>query len=379
MTTDLILLIFFIVLLCYYLFFLSGIYRGLNNLKKQDEEKIPDEKISVIIPFRNEEENVLSCLNSIENLDYPHEKLEVIFVDDFSGDKSFHLLESNNKSAHIKIISVPEDFSPNAHKKRAVRYGIEKSTGEIIVTTDADCIHNSAWLKSLLKYFNSSTGFVSGPVEFDDKGTLFGKIQRLEFAGLILAGAGLIGINRPTICNAANAAYRKKAFNEVRGFEDNYHLSSGDDELLMQKIHKHVKYKVVFASEPGAIVKTSVNKNLKEFYNQRKRWASKGLFYADKLLSLKLFLIFLFYLSLPVQFLLAGFYSPLFIISLLISLAGKFYYEYRIIKKGTEAIFSKKILQPFLLAEFIQIPYIIIASIGGVIGGYYWKGRKVKR
>ena len=62
--------------------------------------------------------------------------------------------------------SVPNDYSINAHKKRAIRFGIEKSKGEIVVTTDADCIHKKDWLKNLLKFMDDETGFISGPVEF---------------------------------------------------------------------------------------------------------------------------------------------------------------------------------------------------------------------
>ena len=128
-------------------------------------------------------------------------------------------------------------------RKRAIRYGIEQSIGDIIVTTDADCIYADDWLSSLVSNFEDSVGFVSGPVEFKDNGNVFSKLQKLEFAGLIFTGAGLIGAGKPTICNAANIAYRKKAFDEVNGFEYDMDLSSGDDELLMQKIAQDTEYK----------------------------------------------------------------------------------------------------------------------------------------
>lgn len=51
---------------------------------------------------------------------------------------------------------------------------------------------------------------VAGPVDFETDGNFFSDFQRIEYAGLILTGAGLIGIGKPTICSAANLAYRKK-------------------------------------------------------------------------------------------------------------------------------------------------------------------------
>ena len=156
----------FLLFLLHYLFFLQRIFRGLNNLKLNLNEKLPYEFISIIIPFRNEEANILASLKSIESQFYPEEKYEVIYVDDFSEDNSLELLKNNIKKNNIRVLSVPNDFSTNAHKKRAVRYGIENAKGNIIVTTDADCVHDEEWLKSLLQSFDSVTGFVSGPVEF---------------------------------------------------------------------------------------------------------------------------------------------------------------------------------------------------------------------
>ncbi len=341
--------------------------------------KLPDEFISVLIPFRNEEKNILKVLKSIESQDYPEEKFEAIFIDDISSDNSKSLLEKNIRKKNIKVISVPEDYSVKAHKKRAIRYGIENSNGEIIVTTDADCIHKSVWLKTLLSYFDDKTGFVSGPVKFSDGKNLFAKLQQLEFAGLVITGAGLIGKQYPTICNAANIAYRRKVFHQVGGFSLQMNLSSGDDELLMQKIFQDTDYKIKFALDKNAIVETEPNASLRDFYYQRKRWASKGLFYKNKILVLKLIAIYLFYLSLIIQPILGLLTDYRFFISFLISLISKISFEFLILKKGSELLFERKILNLFLLAEIFHIPYIVIAGLSGALGNYEWKGRKIKR
>jgi cellulose synthase/poly-beta-1,6-N-acetylglucosamine synthase-like glycosyltransferase len=227
---------------------------------------------------------------------------------------------------------------------------------------------------------DDKTAFVSGPVEFEvDNRKYFDKLQKLEFAGLVISGAGLIGINRPVICNAANIAYRKKVFEQVNGFDDQLKLSSGDDEMLMQKIWKETDYRIKFCPDKKAIVKTAPNKTLKQFYQQRKRWASKGLFYADKLLILKLILIFLFYLSLPMQLVLVIVLSAKFLILLLVSLSLKAIFEYLVLQKGTDLLFNKKLLSPFIIAEILHIPYIIISGISGIFGNFTWKERKVSR
>ncbi len=376
---DYILYAIFILLFINYVIFLITVLSGLSKLKTFSNKKILDEFISIIIPFRNEAENILNNLKSIKKLNYPVDKFEVIYVNDSSSDNSFDLLTNNITAENIKVISVPETFSPNAHKKRAVRYGIENANGEIIVTTDADCVFNNDWLGALLSNLDEDTGFVSGPVEFYDEGNLFSKLQKLEFAGLIFTGAGLIGAGKPTICNAANTAYRKKVFEQVNGFADQMDLSSGDDELLMQKIAKDTDYKVKFSLNKNSIVKTKANNSLNSFYQQRKRWASKGLFYRSKILIAALILIYLFYLGLIIQPILIFSVSIDYIFIFVISLSLKFFLEYLIMKRGKILLFDTLSLKPFLIAEMLQIPYIIIAGIAGAFGNYKWKGRKVKR
>ncbi len=373
------LLIIFSLLLFNYLYFLFKILRGLKKLKPFKSKNIPDDFVTVIIPFRNEEKNILQNLKSIERQNYPESKYEVIYVNDSSEDSSLKILNENISSPNVKVISVPYEYSISAHKKRAIRYGIENSAGEIIVTTDADCIYDSDWLKSLLTNFDKQTAFISGPVEFEDEKNIFAQIQKLEFTGLVLAGAGLIGAEMPTICNAANIAYRRKIFNEVGGFKDQMNLSSGDDELLMQKVARDTNYRIRFSVNPKSIVRTHSNKSLKEFYNQRKRWASKGLFYRDELLVFKLILIYLFFIGLALQLVLTVFYNWIFIISLITSIVLKIFIEFQILSEGKKILFKKLSLNYFVMAEIFHIPYIIIAGLVGSFGNYFWKERKLKR
>lgn len=382
------LLVLFLFLLIVYSTFLIGINTGLkriiNDRIHNKETGINTSgnnpyKASVIIPFRNESENILNSLKCIEQQNYPKDLFEVIYVNDSSSDDSFEKLTSAVKSCNIKILSSGGEGLQAAFKKNAVRKGIESSGGEIIITTDADTMFGRKWLSSLLEKFDENTGLVSGPVNFIFVHGLFSAFKILEFSGLVLTGAGLIGINQPVICNGANLAYRRKAYDGVKGFSEHLHLSSGEDELLMQSIARETSYKIKFCWNEDSLVSTSPPFALKEFFQQRKRWASKTLYYPDKILRFKLFFIFLFYLGIPVQFLLIIFSSKFFLLSFIITLAAKSILEYFIIKTGKDFLFPRKILKHFLAAELIQIPYILISALAGLSGKFEWKGRKLKR
>lgn len=376
---EIVLLIFLSGLLINYLVFLSILYAGLKRLPKKQEKIIQSEFVSVIIPFRNESQNILASLESIAAQDYPVDKFEVIFVNDVSNDDSYEKLMRADKPDNFKVLSISDHSLGRAYKKQAVSFGIENAKGEIIVTTDADCQHDKSWLSSLLSQFDNKTGFVSGPVRFVPENNLFSKVQALEFASLVISGAGLIGIKKPTICNGANLAFRKSLFKSLHGYSDQMHLSSGEDELLMQKISRETDYSVKFIWEKNAVVTTNPNKNLHDFIQQRKRWASKSLFYKDNLLIAKLAMIYLFFVSLIVQLVLAVFLSKIFIFSFIIFLLLKFVFEYKVISIGSDFLFPRKLLKYFFVTEVFQIIYIIIAGVQGVFGNFNWKGRELTR
>lgn len=372
-----ILLFLFLVLTSFYFVFLIKIYAGLRKVRKPFEG--PERpSVTVIIPYRNESAVIEQCYQSIMQQDYPKEQLQVIFVDDQSTDDSPMKLKKLNREERAILLHAPEVKGVNAHKKRAVLYALGFATGEIILTTDADCVHRQGWIRVMVSQFSQATAMVSGPVLFNHGADLFGKMQTLEFAGLVLSGAGLIGNGTPVICNAANLAYRKKVFDEVGGFNDMMHVSSGDDELLMQKIAAQGKYEIRFCPSPEAVVRTEPNKNLKEFYRQRKRWASKSLHYRDSGLIAQLVLIFLFYLALallPVGIVL----NQVWIYAAAYAFAGKWLLEYLVLRQGIPLLYQRLDLIAFACAQVAHIPYIILSAVSGAMGNYQWKERRIKR
>jgi cellulose synthase/poly-beta-1,6-N-acetylglucosamine synthase-like glycosyltransferase len=377
--TEIILFILFSVLLLNYLIFLSSINKGLSSRKNKNTGELPEEFVSVIISFRNESENILTSLKSISSQDYPLEKFEVIYVDDSSTDDSYKKIVETPKPSNIKILKVSNPPLKKAFKKKAISFGIENAKGEIIVTTDADCSHKPRWLRILLSGFDSNTGFISGSVNFNQSDSIFSKIQSLEFAGLILAGGALIENGNPTICNGANLAFRKSLFNKLKGYQDQIHLSSGEDELFMQKISAETNFKVKFCWDKEVVVSTNPASNWSSFLQQRQRWASKGLFYRNKSLVLKLVLIYLFYIGINIQIILSVLISYVFFISMVLSITLKFLIEHKILSKGIDFLFPRHLMKHFLLTEIFQIFYLTLAGFLGVIGNYKWKDRKLKR
>ena len=374
------LLILSVLTLLNYIVFLSSVFKGLKSIEGKKPREIKHNfRAAIIVPFRNEVENLPAVVESLLNQNYPENSREIFFVNDNSNDGSLELLENHPSREKFKIFNVEKNDSATAQKKEAITEAINKTNSEIIFITDADCTHDKNWVVSVLKYFDPSTGFVAGPVLFYGEENTFGNLQKIEFAGIQIAAAGLIGTGKPTTCSAANIAFRKKAFEDVEGYADNSGLSSGDDELLMQKIASRTSYKVKFSHGKESVVRTKANKNVNAFINQRRRWASKSLHYKSKILILKLFLIFLFFLLIVIDFIAGLLGSFILLLTAVAMFVIKIRIEFSVLQKGLPLLYPNEKFNGFFLAEIIHIPYILIASVVGVLGNFEWKGRKVKR
>src|SRR5688572_8350981 len=97
--------------------------------------RVPETKVSVIVPARNEEENIERLIVSLSTQNYPKELLEVIVVDDHSTDKTAEIVRQYE---WVKLVQLKDD-AINSYKKKAVETGIAGATGTLIMTTDADC------------------------------------------------------------------------------------------------------------------------------------------------------------------------------------------------------------------------------------------------
>ncbi len=363
-----------------YVFFLLLIFKGLRKIVKQKAENIsPEVKVAVVVPFRNEINNLPNLVESLLNQNYPEELTEIIFVNDNSNDGSVEFLMNNPHKDKFKLLSVNTGGENFAGKKEAITQAIEKTDAEIIFITDADCLHSPEWISETVKYFREDVGFVAGPVIFEEGKGVFNALQRIEFAGIQVAAAGLIGVGFPATCSAANIAFRRTAFVAVEGYKGNLNLSSGDDEFLMQKIHSHSGYKVKFVAGKNIKVVTKANSTVKEFFNQRRRWASKSLFYENKILIAELSAVFLFYLLILFDFL-AGFILSAELLALAVLMfVIKIFLEFIVMRKGLKLLYPDEKFKCFFLSELLHIPYILLSAVLGVSGNFEWKGRRVKR
>jgi cellulose synthase/poly-beta-1,6-N-acetylglucosamine synthase-like glycosyltransferase len=342
----------------------------------------PSIRFTVIIPARNEEEQIGDCLKSVLAQDYPADLFEVIVADDYSTDNTANIVLSyKEKQPNVSLLQlekVLKNKQLNSYKKKAIELAIQQSTGDWIVTTDADCIVTSAWLSNFAAFIESHNSvFVAAPVTFINSGSFVSIFQCLDFMSLQGITAASVSNGFHTMCNGANVAYNKEVFYEVDGFKGIDKIASGDDMLLMHKIYVRYKQRVHFLFNQQSIVATPPMPTWKSFVNQRIRWASKADKFDDKRIMAVLVFIYLFnllFLILP----LISFWYPQLLLYWLVMLIAKTLIELRFMVPVAKFFNEERLLWWFPVMQPFHIIYTIIAGFLGKFGKYTWKGRVVK-
>ena len=371
--------------------------RETDALPAVPEADLPS--VTVVVPARNEEATIGPCLDSILALDYPADRLEVIVVDDDSQDRTAEVVRRRMAAApapalaggapeppeaggdgRVRLVQVPENRGRDrAHKKRAIEKAVAQARGEIILTTDADCVVPPGWARAMAAQFTGpEVAFVSGPVRFRvaPEDGLFVRLQALDFFGLMACGAGGIGADQPNLANGANVGYRRETFEALGGFSGIDHVTSGDDELLMQKVAYETPLDVRFCAAPEAMVVTEPVRSLRAFVQQRKRWASKGANYPR-----------------PLQWMLlgvAGFFAALVATGLAVPAAPalgaallgglvlKAAGDLRVLWPASGRFGQRALLWAYPVHLLVHAPHSLLVGVLGPLGGFEWKGRTLE-
>ncbi len=333
--------------------------------------------VSVLIAARNEEDKLEKTILDILAQNYPANLVQLIVVDDHSTDRTSGIILSFAPDG-VKLIKLNEARALNSYKKKAITEAIKLSDSELIVTTDGDCRMGTEWLKTIVNFYESGDyKMISSPVAFFEEKNSFEEMQSLEFLFLIGLGAAGIGNNMPSTCNGANLAYRRDVFHELKGFQGIDDLASGDDELFLHKVASAYPGRIGFCKSADALVYTHAKSSLKEFIQQRKRWASKSTHYKNRGIVLLGISVWLFNLIILLNFL-AGFLDPVFWYLSLMSIIIKMLVELIFLIPVCSFAGRKSLLWYQPLLTVIHIFYLIFIGIAGNSGKYNWKGRMVR-
>ena len=361
-----------IILLSSYLIMLMLLIWGFTRANRRPEPAsgvVPE--LSIVVPCRNEEANLPKLIHSLLHQQFPAEGTEIILVDDHSEDNTLQLMQSFSESyPRIRAITLPHK---QAGKKAALEEGIRNAKFSVIVTTDADCVHESGWLAAIGRLMTQpDISMVVGMVRVASSGKLFLRLQSLEFASLTGSAIAVLGWGRPLMCNGASLAFRKQVFEEVGGYDGDRHLASGDDEFLLRKVAALEHGTIVPMTSSGSVVETRPQATSSLFVQQRIRWASKWKHNHDPVARTTALLVALAHLA----FLASIGVILIHPVSILMYLvAGKILAEAYFFR-----MVSRRLAQPFDVVSFMMWQliypfYVLIIGAASLTLAWNWEGR----
>ena len=341
---------------------------------------VPRTAISIIVPARNEEENIVACVRSVLAQDYPTDLFELIVVDDFSTDGTASKVMEirDGRLRLLRLRELPGMDAATSSKKKALTQGIALARHGLIVTTDADCTCPPRWLRTLSAWYGSrQPSFLAAPVRFAHGKGLLQVFQSLDFMVLqgITIAAASNGLH--VMSNGANLGYEKAVFDALGGFSGVDHIASGDDMLLQQKFIAHDPGRVSYCTAADAIVSTRAAGSWTEFLRQRIRWASKAAHYKSRGLLAILLVVYGFnMLMLVLPFF--AFADPRYLWQWAGLLLIKVLVELTFLVPVARFFGRARQLWWFLPLQPLHILYTVAAGAFGQFRTYEWKGRKVK-
>lgn len=359
-------LIFLIVVSLYFLqsfILLAGANKKFNKCKDNQLKSI-----SVIVAARNEENNIIACMESLNNLVYPEGKIEIIIVNDNSEDATGSFISSYvADKPKFKCLNTGKQIAHLKGKTNALANALEIATGEIILTTDADCVVSPLWAKTLASYYDDDVAMVFGYTtqEAEDN---FSGMQMLDFIYLLTVAGGAMNFNVPLSCIGNNMSYRKSVYREVGGYE-NIPFSITEDFKLLKTVFNLKKYKVIYPLDKDALVTSKPCDTIKAVYWQKKRWGVGGL---DSDLPGYLVMATGFLANLGVL-IFPFFFTPSALYIAIFKLALDFFFFYPVLNKLG---LSGK-LKYFIAFQIYYIIYVLGLPVAVLMNKkVIWKGRK---
>jgi len=362
-----------------YVFLMLYLKTGVSKLKPFVLKSQPSTtNFSIIVPFRNEADNLEELLQSFSDLDYPKDQFEIILINDFSSDNYKPIIEGF-KDTFPNLSCIDSEISDISPKKAALNLGISNAQYDWILTTDADCTVPKNWLKAYnQKIKNDKPFLIAGLVQFSDVKTFLDRFQTLDLLSLQATLLGTFGQQKPILCHGANLCYSKALFYELNGFKSHQNIASGDDVFLLESALKRHPDKVTVLNSLEASVTTHTEPIFKKLLSQRTRWAAKASAYKNahiKTVGLIVFAMNLLLIVLGVLSLLGLFKSQLFLLIFLV----KFNIDALILYSTARYFKQESVLKSYILSSFLYPLFSVTSVFLGLTNGFTWKGRKFNK
>ena len=186
--------------------------------------------VSIIIPVHNRPQDIDACLTSLQQLDYPADKLEIIVVDDASDDHTPQVVEKHP----VRLIRLKR----NRQASYCRNLGARLARGDILAFIDSDCLADPLWLKQLIPAFNDpAVAAMGGRVDAWHEDKLLDRYEKVKSSLVISSRARRTEADDPFFyVPACNFLIRRRVFLEIKGFDRR--LTVGEDVDLCWRLQR---------------------------------------------------------------------------------------------------------------------------------------------
>ncbi|MCP4522333.1 MAG: glycosyltransferase [Cytophagales bacterium] len=320
--------------------------------------------VSVLIAMRNEESNIIACLESLAQQSYSN--FEVWVGDDDSNDHSFQLVEEFcARHAQFHVVNIEQDTNLKG-KVNVLNQLTKKAQGECFLLTDADIQVNPYWVESMVSVWDERIGVVQGTT-WVEKGTWFDIVQSIDWLFSQRMIKYLSDKKIPVTAWGNNLLISKKAYQEVGTYENIPFSVTEDFSLFHAIVQKGWSFRQVF--ETTSLAFTQAMPTMAELLAQRKRW-TQGAKELKWWLKGLLFLHFLYYLVLPISLFLLPIPTICFAFI-------KWVLQSVVVIRDAFRLGQKYIIWDLFLYEIFQVVYSLLFLCYLCLPiSVIWKGRK---
>lgn len=349
----------------------SVVWLWMGLVQRDSASSIETPPVSVVVAARNEQAYIAGCLQALRDQDYTG-SMEVIVVNDRSEDETAKIVAAAAENwAQLTLVQAPLEPRFSCPKKSALATGVEYSTGEILLFTDADCCPPHGWVHSMVAQFTDGIGLVAGYARFSQPTLLRHKLLALDNLAIGALGAGSIGMGKVLSTTGRNLAYRRAVYDHLGGFESIGHLMGGDDVYFARLVAERTNWELRFNRGPESVVENMLPpRRWTDLLQQKLRHAGKAGHYrgAAKLVGL---LVYLFHAGLAI-----GLIQLMVFGGAAVSVAwcARTVVHVALLSRFAQPT-ERYLLRYLPLIELLYIPYILFFTLIGGAGLYRWKPR----
>ena len=345
------------------LWFWNGFRKKVKEASASKKQVVPEASISIVVVLKDEAYRVPSLLDALGKLSLQPKQL--IFVDDHSSDNTSDMLQKWTENNFGAII-----LNTGKGKKQGLLTGISHASSDWILTTDADCIMTENWVQHAQQLIqeNCKKEFFILPVRFEQTESWIAGLDKLEAYSLIGSTFG-VESKQAFMCNGANLLFKRQVYLDLKVFDTNMAMSTGDDLFALFAFKKKNRNSIGFSLAKDGWVTTGTATSTASFWRQRKRWASKARMYTDNWATLFSWMVFLSASSMIVLLILSVFGKTecLGFVGLVMV---KAVVEYLFLKQVTTHFEDKKTMRYFLPTYVLYNFYVLIVAIFGLLHSF---------